>query len=103
MIEDLKVDQSAGQGFGHVGCPPVVPGIGVIAVGLPKPAPTIINLSGYDGGTGAARKLSLQYVGLPAEFGVHSGPSATLVEAGLLHKDGIWCDGGIKPAKTWSR
>lgn len=92
LIEELKVVNP--QAKVSVKCP-VVPNIGVIAVGIAKAGADIINLSGYDGGTGAARKHSLQYVGLPAEIGVIQAHRA-LVEAGLRHKVEIWCDGGMK-------
>lgn len=92
LIEELKVVNP--QARVSVKCP-VVPGIGVIAVGIAKAGADIINLSGYDGGTGAARKHSLQYAGLPAEIGVIQAHRA-LVEAGLRHKVEIWCDGGMK-------
>ena len=92
LIEELKVVNP--QARVSVKCP-VVPGIGVIAVGIAKAGADIINLSGYDGGTGAARKHSLQYAGLPAEIGVIQAHRA-LVEAGLRHKVEIWADGGMK-------
>jgi len=92
LIEELKVVNP--QAKVSVKCP-VVPGIGVIAVGIAKAGADIINLSGYDGGTGAARKHSLQYVGLPAEIGVIQAHRA-LVESGLRNKVEIWCDGGMK-------
>ncbi len=74
---------------------PVVPGIGVIAVGVAKANADIINITGYDGGTGAARQHSLKYVGLPAEIGVAEAHAA-LIKAGLRDKVEIWCDGGMK-------
>ncbi len=92
LIEELKVVNPLAKV--SVKCP-VVPGIGVIAVGIAKAGADIINLSGYDGGTGAARKHSLQYAGLPAEIGVIQAHRA-LVEARLRHKVEIWCDGGMK-------
>ncbi len=92
LIEELKVVNP--QAKVSVKCP-IVPGIGVIAVGIAKAGADIINLSGYDGGTGAARKHSLQHSGLPAEIGVIQAHRA-LVEAGLRHKVEIWCDGGMK-------
>jgi hypothetical protein len=49
---------------------PVVPDIGVIAVGVAKSGADIVTLSGYDGGTGAARQHALRRAGLPAEIGV---------------------------------
>ncbi len=92
LIEELKVVNP--QAKVSVKCP-VVPNIGVIAVGIAKAGADIINLSGFDGGTGAARKHSLQFVGLPAEIGVIQAHRA-LVDAGLRHKVEIWCDGGMK-------
>ncbi|MCC7207083.1 MAG: alpha-hydroxy-acid oxidizing protein [Anaerolineae bacterium] len=74
---------------------PVVPGIGVIAVGVAKANADIINITGYDGGTGAARQHSLKYVGLPAEIGVVEAHAA-LLRAGLRERVEIWCDGGMK-------
>jgi len=74
---------------------PVVPNIGVIAVGVAKAGADIINLTGYDGGTGAARKHALQYVGLPAEIGIIQAHRA-LVEAGLRDDVEVWADGGMK-------
>jgi glutamate synthase (NADPH) large chain len=74
---------------------PVVPGIGVIAVGIAKAGADIINICGYDGGTGAARKHSLQYVGLPTEIGIIQAHRA-LVEAGIRHKVELWANGGMK-------
>ncbi|TMG31239.1 MAG: FMN-binding glutamate synthase family protein [Chloroflexi bacterium] len=49
---------------------PVVPDIGIIAVGIAKAGADIVTLSGYDGGTGAARQHALRRAGLPAEIGV---------------------------------
>jgi glutamate synthase (NADPH) large chain len=74
---------------------PVVPGIGVIAVGIAKAGADIINICGYDGGTGAARKHSLQYVGLPTEIGIIQAHRA-LVEAGIRHRVELWANGGMK-------
>lgn len=74
---------------------PVVPGIGVIAVGIAKAGADIINISGYDGGTGAARKHSLQYVGLPTEIGIIQAHRA-LTEASIRHKVELWANGGMK-------
>src|SRR5690606_3663378 len=49
---------------------PVVPGIGIIAVGVAKAGANVITITGYDGGTGAARAHALRHVGLPTEIGV---------------------------------
>ncbi|MDP4156492.1 MAG: glutamate synthase-related protein, partial [Bacillota bacterium] len=76
---------------------PVVPNIGTIAVGIAKAGADIITLSGFDGGTGAARIHALQHVGLPVEIGVKAAHNA-LLESGLRNKVEIWADGGMKSA-----
>lgn len=76
---------------------PVVPNIGTIAVGIAKAGADIITLSGFDGGTGAARIHALQHVGLPIEIGVKAAHNA-LLESGLRQKVEIWADGGMKSA-----
>lgn len=76
---------------------PVVPNIGTIAVGIAKAGADIITLSGFDGGTGAARIHALQNVGLPVEIGVKAAHNA-LLESGLRGKVEIWADGGMKSA-----
>ena len=74
---------------------PIVPNIGTIAVGIAKAGADYITLSGFDGGTGAARVHALQHVGLPVEIGVKAAHTA-LIEAGLRDKVEIWADGGVK-------
>ncbi|WP_096201658.1 glutamate synthase-related protein [Bacillus sp. FJAT-45350] len=76
---------------------PIVPNIGTIAVGVAKAGADFITLSGFDGGTGAARVHALQHVGLPVEIGVKAAHNA-LIESGLRHKVELWADGGIKSA-----
>ncbi|HYR95033.1 MAG TPA: glutamate synthase-related protein, partial [Methylomirabilota bacterium] len=76
---------------------PVVPDIGIIAVGIAKSGADIVTLSGYDGGTGAARQHALRRAGLPAEIGVTEAHRA-LIAAGLRDEVEIWCDGGMKSA-----
>ncbi len=92
FIEELKTANPKARVAVKV---PVVPGIGIIAVGIAKAKADIINLSGFDGGTGAARLHALRHVGLPAEIGVMEAHRA-LTEAELRHKVEIWCDGGMK-------
>ncbi len=92
LIEELKTVNPYARI--SVKCP-CVPGIGVIAVGVAKAGADIINLSGYDGATGAARKHAIQHVGLPAEIGVVQAHRA-LVDAGIRDCVEIWCDGGMK-------
>ena len=76
---------------------PVVPDIGIIAVGVAKSGADIVTLSGYDGGTGAARMHALRRAGLPAEIGVAEAHRA-LIAAGLRDEVELWCDGGMKSA-----
>jgi glutamate synthase (NADPH/NADH) large chain len=76
---------------------PVTPDVGIIACGVAKAGADIITLSGYDGGTGAARQHALRRAGLPAEIGVTEA-HRTLIAAGLRDQVQIWCDGGMKSA-----
>ncbi|HEV8230401.1 MAG TPA: glutamate synthase-related protein, partial [Candidatus Limnocylindria bacterium] len=76
---------------------PVVPDIGIIACGVAKSGADIVTLSGYDGGTGAARQHALRRAGLPAEIGVTEAHRA-LVANGLRDHVELWCDGGMKSA-----
>jgi len=76
---------------------PVVPDIGVIAVGIAKAGADIVTLSGFDGGTGAARQHALRRAGLPVEIGVAQAHRA-LVASGLRDVVELWCDGGMKSA-----
>jgi len=79
---------------------PVVPGIGVIAVGVAKAKADIVSLSGFEGGTGAARRHAIRHVGLPIEIGVVESHRA-LVKANLRNQVEIWADGGVRtPADT---
>ncbi|MDI9260667.1 glutamate synthase-related protein [Alicyclobacillus sendaiensis] len=74
---------------------PVVPNIGTIAVGIAKAGADVITLSGFDGGTGAARAHAIRHVGLPMEIGVKLAHEA-LCEAGLREYVELWADGGMK-------
>lgn len=74
---------------------PIVPNIGTIAVGIAKAGADYITLSGFDGGTGAARVHALQHVGLPIEIGVKAAHNA-LLEAGVRNSVEIWADGGLR-------
>jgi glutamate synthase (NADPH/NADH) large chain len=92
LIEELKT----GNPHARVAVKlPVVPGIGTIAVGVAKAGANIVTLSGFDGGTGAARSHALRHVGLPVELGVREAHLA-LQASGLREKVEVWCDGGIK-------
>lgn len=94
MITELKTANSHAKVCVKV---PIVPNIGTIAVGIAKAGADIITLSGFDGGTGAARVHALQHVGLPAEIGVKAAHNA-LLEAGLRQNVELWADGGVKSA-----
>ncbi|WP_053958720.1 glutamate synthase-related protein [Sulfobacillus thermosulfidooxidans] len=76
---------------------PVVPNIGTIAVGIVKAGADVISLSGFEGGTGAARVHALRHVGLPADIGVPL-THAALTLAGLRDRVEIWADGGLRSA-----
>ena len=77
---------------------PVVPGIGIIAVGVAKAGADIITITGYTGGTGAARAHALRHVGLPAEIGVWLA-HRHLIESGLREDVELWVDGGMKSGR----
>jgi glutamate synthase (NADPH/NADH) large chain len=77
---------------------PAVAGIATIALGIAKAGADIITISGYDGGTGAARKHAIKFVGLPAEIGVREAHRA-LVEAGMRDKVELWADGGARTGR----
>ena len=77
---------------------PVVPGVGIIAVGVAKAGADIITITGYTGGTGAARAHALRHVGLPAEIGVWLAHRA-LLESGLRDGVELWADGGMKSGR----
>ena len=94
FIEELKTANPKARVAVKV---PVVPGIGIIAVGIAKAGADIITLSGYDGGTGAARAHSIKNVGLPAEIGVIEAHRA-LTQGGMRRKVELWCDGGMRSA-----
>jgi glutamate synthase (NADPH/NADH) large chain len=74
---------------------PVVPNIGTIGVGIAKAGADIITLSGFEGGTGAARTHALRHVGLPSDIGTRAVHLA-LMEAGVRDRVEIWADGGYR-------
>jgi glutamate synthase (NADPH/NADH) large chain len=93
IISELK--EASGRKAKIIVKVPIVPGIGTIVVGVAKAGAEVITLSGFDGGTGAARIHSLTHVGLPTEIGTKLAHLA-LIEAGLRHKVELWSDGGLK-------
>lgn len=94
LIDELKTINAKLQVVVKV---PVVPNIGTIAVGIVKAGANVISLSGFDGGTGAARLHALRHVGLPAEVGV-ALVHQTLLQAGVRSRVEIWADGGVRGA-----
>ncbi len=74
---------------------PVTSGVGTIAIGIAKAGADIINLSGYEGGTGAAREHAKRFVGLPAEIGVAEAHKALLASC-LRDSVELWVDGGMR-------
>ncbi len=74
---------------------PVVPNIGTIGLGIAKAGADIITLSGFEGGTGAARQHALRHVGLPSDIGTRAVHRA-LMEAGVRNRVEIWADGGYR-------
>ncbi len=74
---------------------PVTSGVGTIAVGIAKAGADIVDLSGFEGGTGAAREHAKRYVGVPIEVGVSEAHRA-LCESNLRDKVEIWADGGLR-------
>jgi len=77
---------------------PSVAGIGTISLGIAKAGADIITISGYDGGTGAARRHAVKYVGFPVEIGVREAHCA-LTGAGMRDRVEIWADGGMKTGR----
>jgi glutamate synthase (NADPH/NADH) large chain len=76
---------------------PVVPNIGTIGVGIVKAGADIVTLSGFEGGTGAARSHALRHTGLPSDIGTRAVHLA-LMEAGVRNRVEIWADGGYRHA-----
>jgi len=95
IIEELRTANPAARISVKV---PAVAGIATIALGIAKAGADIITISGYDGGTGAARKHAIKFVGLPAEIGVAEAHRA-LVAAGMREKVEIWADGGARTGR----
>jgi glutamate synthase (NADPH/NADH) large chain len=76
---------------------PVVPNVGTIGLGIAKAGADIITLSGFEGGTGAARQHALRHTGLPSDIGTRAVHQA-LMEAGIRNRVEIWADGGYRHA-----
>lgn len=73
-------------------------GIGTIASGVAKAGATVVLISGYDGGTGAAFQSSIHHAGLPWELGLAQAHQ-NLVENGLRSRVLIETDGKLMTGK----
>src|SRR5690606_23475169 len=72
--------------------------IGTIAVGVVKAGADVIQVSGTDGGTGAASLSSMKHAGWPWELGLVDVHKA-LVEHGLRGAVRLRVDGGLSTGK----
>ena len=73
-------------------------GVGMIASGVAKAGATVVLISGYDGGTGAASQSSIHHAGLPWELGLAQAHQ-NLVENGLRSRVLIETDGKLMTGK----
>ena len=69
-------------------------GVGTVAAGAAKARAGLILVSGYDGGTGAAPRSSIQNAGLPWELGL-AETHQTLIQNGLRERVRIETDGKL--------
>ena len=69
-------------------------GVGTVAAGVAKGGADIILISGYDGGTGAAPKTSIQNAGVPWELGLAEAQQ-TLVANNLRSRVMLEADGKL--------
>lgn len=69
-------------------------GVGTIASGVAKGGADVILISGYDGGTGAAPRTSIQHAGIPWELGIAEAHQ-TLLLNGLRDRVTLEVDGKL--------
>lgn len=69
-------------------------GVGTVAAGVAKGGADVILISGYDGGTGASPKTSIQHAGLPWEIGL-AETHQTLMMNGLRGRVRVETDGKL--------
>jgi len=69
-------------------------GVGTVAAGVAKAGADVILISGYDGGTGAAPRTSIQHAGIPWELGL-AETHQTLCLNGLRDRVVIEADGKL--------
>lgn len=73
-------------------------GVGTVACGVAKAGASVILISGYDGGTGAAGQSSIHHAGLPWELGLIQSHKA-LCENGLRSQVILETDGKLMSGK----
>ena len=69
-------------------------GVGTVAAGVAKGGADVILISGYDGGTGASPRTSIQHAGLPWELGL-AETHQTLIANGLRGRVRVETDGKL--------
>jgi glutamate synthase domain-containing protein 2/glutamate synthase domain-containing protein 1/glutamate synthase domain-containing protein 3 len=74
---------------------PAVTDIGTIAVGIAKAGADIIDVSGAEGGTGAASSSSIEHAGLPLERALSETHQALVIN-GIRDRVLLRADGGLK-------
>jgi glutamate synthase (ferredoxin) len=73
-------------------------GIGTVACGVAKADADVIQISGFDGGTGASPLSSIKHAGCPWELGLSEAHTA-LMNNGLRERVTIRVDGGIRTGR----
>ncbi|HVO29362.1 MAG TPA: glutamate synthase-related protein, partial [bacterium] len=74
---------------------PAVTDIGTIAVGIAKAGADVIDIAGFEGGTGAASSSSIEHAGLPLERALSEVHQALTIH-GIRERVRLRADGGIK-------
>ena len=77
-----------------------MPGLGSIAEGIVKAGADVIEISGYDGGTGAADEESIEHCGYPVEAGL-AEVHQYLVDAGVRDRVQLRADGKMMTPKDF--
>ncbi|MGI8425877.1 MAG: glutamate synthase large subunit [Actinomycetota bacterium] len=73
-------------------------GVGTIAAGVAKALADVVQISGWDGGTGASPLSSIKNAGLPWELGI-AETQQTLMANGLRERVRVRVDGGLKSGR----
>ena len=81
---------------------PAVTDIGTIAVGIAKAGADVIDVSGFEGGTGAASSSAIEHAGLPLECALSETHQA-LVLNGVRHLVRVRATAASRPVSTSSQ